>query len=180
MMTLPTGTKTQIKKIKICGFTLIELIIVAAIILVLIAVSTPLFRGAFKGLKLKDAAYSVGKIIQYAQQKAIIGGEKYRLIFDFDKRAYRLLAWDKKEDGGDFSARGGADFGWKEITGRFGGYFYLPEGVRFKGDKDAITFLPNGRCDKIKFYVIDEENKTFAIKTNGKAGHVEVFEVRNK
>ncbi len=166
----------------IAGFTLIELIIVAVIIVVLVALSAPLFRGTFKGLELKDAAYNISKIIQYGQQRAIIEERRYRLLFDFDKKAYRLLVWDEKEKDSKLSAGGASASGggWKEVTGRFGGYFYLPEGVRFKGEAEKITFLPNGRCDKISLYVVNKKEKIFEIKTKGRAGYVEVSEVTKK
>ena len=123
-------------------------------------------------------------MIQYAQQKAIMEERKYSLLFDFEKRAYHLFA-EKEKSGeievtvsaGDKSSLGGD---WKKVTGRFGGYFYLPEGIKFKGEVDKMIFLPNGRCDKILLYVSNKENKTFEIKTNGRAGYVKVAEVNKK
>ncbi len=186
-MILQIGKKAQIRP---AGFTLIELVIVAAIILVLVAISTPLFRHTFRDLELRDAAYNISKMIQYAQQRAVIEEKKYRLLFDFNKKAYRLLVWNKEKEADNSSAEGaeGARLpagqepasGWKEVTGRFGGYFYLPEGVRFRGDRDKITFLPNGRCDKASLYITNKENKTFEIKTTGRTGYVEIFEVEQK
>ena len=160
------------------AFTLIELIIVAAIIAVLVAVSSPLFIATFRDLELKDAAYNLSKLIRYGQERAIIEEKRYRLLFDFEKRAYYLLAEDEKGEEREFAAGGRPASGWKKVTGRFGGYFYLPEGVKFKSDKDKITFLPNGRCDRISVYIINQKNKTIEIKTNGRAGHVEVSEVK--
>ena len=160
------------KRNRPAAFTLIELIIVGAIIVVLVAVSTPLFRRTFKDLELRDAAYNIGKIIQYAQQKAIVEEKKYRLVFYFEKKAYRLFSLSEEKKGETISS-------WKEITGRFGVYFYLPEGVSFKAGKDKIIFLPNGRCDKISVYIAGKD-KAFEIKTNGRTGHVEISEVRTK
>ena len=73
---------------------------------------------------------------------------------------------------------GEEDVHWKKVTGRFGGYTYLPEGVEFKGEADEIIFLPNGRCGKITLYVAGQKNKSFTIKTNGRAGYVEVSETK--
>lgn len=186
-MILKIGRKRQSRP---AGFTLIELIIVAAIILVLVAVSTPLFRATFRDLKLKDAAYNLSKLIKYGQQRAIIEEKRYRLLFDFEKRAYYLRVENEEPQEGESSAsakgesasggEGEAVFSWKKVTGRFGEYFYLPEGVSLKADIDKITFLPNGRCDKISIYVINQKNKTIEIKTDGRAGYVKVSEVTEK
>ena len=181
---LQIGRKRQNRR---AGFTLIELVIVAAIILVLVAVSSPLFRATIRDLELQDATYNLSKLIKYGQQRAIIEEKKYRLLFDFDKGTYHLLVEEEKEEAategksssgtGSTSASGG---GWKKTTGRFGEYFYLPKGVKFKGETDRITFLPSGRCDKITLYVVGQKNKALEIKTNGRAGYVGVSEVKEE
>ncbi len=152
------------------GFTLIELILVAAIIIALVAVSTPLFRKTFQGLQLKDAAYNIGKVIQYAQQRAIIEERKYSLAFNFEGRNYQLYAWEEAGEGK----------GFVRAKGRFHASIELPEGVEFKGEKDSIIFLPNGRCDKITLYLIGKDKQTFALKTNGRAGYVSIEEVHRQ
>lgn len=172
------------------GFTLIELIIVASIIVVLVAMSTPRFRNTFRDLRLKDTAYNISKLIKYGQERAIIEERKYKLIFNFDKRLYCLFVETEEgagrelpqEDESTPSAEGAPslDKSWKKAAGRFGGYFYLPEGIRFKALKDTIIFLPNGRCDKISLYLVNEKNKVIEIKTNGRAAYVEISEVKEK
>ena len=164
------------------GFTLIELIIVSAIIAVLIAVSSPLFRNTFRDLELKDSAYNVGKIIRYGQQRAIIEEKRYRLLFDFDKGSYRLQMESKREEiveaeGDDEDAPQKVTVRtWEAAQGRFGGTYYLPENIDFKGDEDKIVFLPNGRCGTAEIYVYDKKNNLMRITTNGRAGYVEVSE----
>ena len=184
------------------GFTLIELIIVAAIITVLIAVSSPLFKTTLRDVEMKDAAYNISKLIRLGQQRAIIEEKRHRLLIDFNKRAYYLRAEEAEAGDGGYAddniapppeeetaaAGEGAAFPaeqvdasgviWKKISGRFGEYFYLPDGVKFKGDTDKITFLPNGRCDRASVYIAGQKNKIIKITTNGKAGYVEVSEVR--
>lgn len=167
------------------GFTLIELVIVAAIILLMVSVSTPLFRNTFRDLEFRDAAYNIGKVIQYAQQRAIIEEKRYKLKFDFDKRAYRLFVEGEKKVEAEPPQEGGiaaeeAAFAWEKSTGKFGSYFYLPEDVTLKGEKEEIIFLPNGRCDIISLYLVNKENKIFKIDTNGRAGYVKVVETKEE
>lgn len=172
------------------GFTLIELIIVATIIVVLVSISSPLFRTSFRDLELKDSAYNIGKLIKYGQQRAIVEERKYRLLIDSEKGAYCLFVESQKKEESEAStekltAAEGASVsgeGWERTNGRFGKYFYLPEGVKFKTEEDGdkITFLPNGRCEKVSIYVINQRNKIIEIRTNGKAGYVEISEVKEE
>ena len=119
-MMLRIGRKIQIQQNKlgrrgyflsIAAFTLIELIIVAAIILMLVAVSSPRFRSTFSDLELKDSSYSIGKIIKYAQKRAILEERKYRVIFDFENQSYRLLveSVDGFEGDGEIMSRFGLE-----------------------------------------------------------------------
>jgi len=156
------------------SFTLIELIIVAVIIVTLVGVSSPLFRTTFKDIELKDTAYNLSKLIKYGQQSAVIEEKKYRLLFNLEKGTYYLLT--ENEEAAKSELKPASD--WKRAGGRFGADFYLPEGIKFKADVDKITFLPSGRCDKISLYIIDQRNKIIVIKTNGRAGYVEVSEVK--
>jgi len=160
------------------SFTLIELIIVAAIIVALVGVSSPLFRTTFKDIELKDAAYNLSKLIKYGQQSAVIEEKRYRLLFNFEKGSYHLLTENEEAAKGELSAGGKPAPDWKKAGSRFGADFYLPEGIKFKADVDKITFLPSGRCDKISLYIIDQRSKIIVIKTNGRAGYVEVSEVK--
>ena len=99
---------------------------------------------------------------------------RYRILYDFDKGAYRLLVWKEKD------AQDESPSDWGEAAGRFSEHFYLPEGIKFKGEKDTITFLPNGRSETFSIYVTGRENRAFEIKTNGRAGHVAVSEIKEK
>jgi len=158
-MTSQIGSKRRSRR---AGFTFIELVIVGAIILFLAGISTPLFKRTFRDLELKDAAYRISKVIRYGQDRAVIEEKTYKALFYFDKGEYRLVA----EDG--------------EIGSRFGGPFYLPDGVTFKGGRDTIMFFPNGRCDKVSIYLKGGGDKSFEITTNTRGGYVGVSEIKGK
>jgi prepilin-type N-terminal cleavage/methylation domain-containing protein len=147
------------------GFTLIELIIVASLILALVAVSTPFFRATFRDLELRNAAYNISKMIRYASSSAVIEEARYKLVFDFDKRAYWLMVENEK----DPSA------GFERAKGRFGERCYLPKEVFFAGESRELFFLPNGRCTKGSLIVTDKGRKRgFKINTTGRQGQAEV------
>ncbi len=153
------------------GFTLIELTIVAVIILALAAVSTPLFRNTFRDLELRDCAYNISKVIRYAQASAVMEEKKYKMIFDFEKKAYWLLKESEKSLEGEF----------ERFKGRFGNEFFLPKEIVFKGDRNEMIFLPNGCSTKAVISIIDtDKRKGFEITAAGKSGRVEISDVKEK
>lgn len=157
--------------LSLTGFTLIELVIVASIILVLVAVSTPLFRDTFRELELKDSAYNIGKMMRYAETSAIMKEKRYKIVFDVEKGAYWLLEEDEKDSGNLF----------KKTEGRFGNKFFLPKDILLKSDRNELIFLPNGRSTKAGISVIDDKRKKRCdIKTTGRAGQTEIESVREK
>ncbi|MBN1872571.1 MAG: prepilin-type N-terminal cleavage/methylation domain-containing protein [Candidatus Omnitrophica bacterium] len=165
------------------GFTLIELIIVAAIIVVLVAMSSPLFMATFRDLEVKNSLYDLGKIIKYAQERAIIEEKRYRLILSFDRNLYFLLSEDanadKDEESGD-SSGGGEDAGWEKVPGKYGKVYHLPEGAEFQGEVDSLNFYPSGRCDSVTIQVKESDNESYEIKTNGRAGYVSISKTQGE
>ena len=153
------------------SFTLIELVIVASLILVLVAVSNPLFKATFKDLELRDSAYNIGKMIRYAQASAVMEEARYKIVFDFDKKVYWLLVENQK----------GAEVKFERVKGRFKDRFHLPQDIFFTGDNNEFVFLPNGRCTKASITIIDKDKKKgFAIKATGRAGQIEIIDVTGK
>ncbi len=167
-MILQTGpTKRVLKKALNKSFTLIELLIVTAIILTLVSVSMPLFRRTFTDLELKEAAADISKFILFAQHEAIINGAVYKIDFDFEKKEYRLLAFiGEVEKGGQFKSEGG----------RFSRIFHLPEGVDIEGQVTEILFYPDGHSDSVELKLTNKNGKILKISTTGILGNVVIEE----
>ena len=90
-MTLPT--ETTIKQNK-AAFTLIELVLVTAIVLIIISLSIPLFKRTFSDLTIKDLAFNISKLTYLAREKAILQKKNFKISFDFPSGRYRLLEMD--------------------------------------------------------------------------------------
>lgn len=146
------------------GFTFIELLIVCAIMLVLIAFSTPNFRKAITDLELKESAADITKFIAYAQQEAIIDGTVYKLTFDFQNKRYRLFQYDSVAD----------NKGFRAVTGRFGRIYHLPRSVRIEGEKNDMLLYPDGHGDKIELRLISKDDKVMVLTSTGVLGGVDV------
>lgn len=126
------------------GFTLIELTLVTLLVLVLAGLSTPLFKRTLSDLSAKNVSFSICKLMDYAQETAVLKRVNYKISFDFKAGKYQLLELSSSVKPPKYV----------KVTGRFGKLFGLPQGLKLSGDKSGIIFYPDGRCDEIKVNVL--------------------------
>lgn len=72
------------------GFTLIELILVMALLIVAVSLVTPELRGFFRGRTVKSEAGQIISLMHEGQSKAVSGGVPMVLWFDASKKKYGL------------------------------------------------------------------------------------------
>jgi prepilin-type N-terminal cleavage/methylation domain-containing protein len=99
------------------GFTLIELIMVMAILVLIASVIAPSLRGFGIGRKTNDAGRMILGLAQYARTQSAAEGRVYRLNLDQSAREVWLTA-----------DNGGAVF--EAPANEFGDKYSLPEGVQ--------------------------------------------------
>src|SRR5919112_30043 len=87
-MTLPTGQR----KSKRCAFTLIELILVMAMLVIAIAVTFPSLQAFFRGRALESEGRRLLTLTRYAQSRAVSEGIPMTLWIDGHEGAYGLEA----------------------------------------------------------------------------------------
>ncbi|HEY8666264.1 MAG TPA: GspH/FimT family pseudopilin [Tepidisphaeraceae bacterium] len=121
------------------GFTLLELVLVLAILTIVVALVAPSFRGFTAGRRADDTATLIVSLANYARTQAVTEGRTYRLNFDPAARAMWLTA----DDEGTFVAPSN-DFGRRCIAS---------EGVQMEADVPRhddgqyVEFHPTGRTD---------------------------------
>ena len=74
------------------GTTLLELVVVVAIVGVLLAISLPSFQNSLKSVHLSSATTSVTGAIQSTRYKAIVSGCQYTIAFSQTTTTYQI-AW---------------------------------------------------------------------------------------
>lgn len=144
------------------GFTFIELVLVSIIILVLVGLSTPLFRRSFSGVQLKQTCQNLTQLMRYLQAKAIAERNILRLNFDFAQGTF----WPTVEDEESVGK-------FKRIKGRWGATVKAAEGVAIEALEEIsvsegvpyISFYPDGSSDKTKIKISDNKGKSFIITT---------------
>ena len=160
-MILPVGAKKRQS-----SFTLIELILVILLISILIGLSTPLFKRTFSGLQLKNTTFNITKIINYAQEIAIVERVNYKVNFDFEEGNFWIT---KLDESGDIPV-------YKRIGGRHGRIFLLPRELIIAGKKEEIILYPDGRSDEVEIKIIDKSGESRLLRVKGFGNQIEIEE----
>jgi prepilin-type N-terminal cleavage/methylation domain-containing protein len=152
--------KYQAKK----GFTLIELMLVTVIILVLVALSTPLFRKTYEDLRFTTYAKGLFHVLYYCRERSIFERKTHAIIIDNEKNTYDIFV--QNPDSGEF-----------EISAdNRHSIFKIPKGVEIETDRKTILFHPDGYMDSAIITVMDKNNRIQRILLDGKAGSVTMSE----
>ena len=81
-MTLATGKDKETRS----AFTLMEMLVVMAVIVILLGISIPFFSGFTKGTKLKTAAQDITASLNAARGMAITYRKSYSVVFDYSEK----------------------------------------------------------------------------------------------
>jgi len=158
----PTTPKREIFK---KGLTLIELLLVVAIITVLAGLNFPAFRTTYNRLKLENCALNILALSRFAQQKAIVTSGIYRLNFDPVNKTYwlsQILEEPSQEP--------------RLLTGRFGAKFQIPADIELALSGQEINFYPSGESDNATIALSNEQHARFEIFKSGAFGEFKVQE----
>lgn len=129
------------------GFTLIELTLVTLLLLVIVGISVPVFKKTFQSLSAKDTSFNISKLINYAQEMAVLERKNFKIMFDFKKGSYQLFEIVPKANQPSV----------KKIQSRFGKLFTIPKDLTLRGEKKEVIFYPDGHCDDLTIYVVSKK-----------------------
>lgn len=77
-----------------CGYTLVEMLIVCAVLAALAGLSWPALRGMLAKARLQQAADDLQTTLRKTRTRAISGGEPIALQYEPGGRRYRVGEWD--------------------------------------------------------------------------------------
>ena len=106
-MTLRTGRIRNHESCRVPGFTLIELILVMALLLIVVGVALPSLKGFFRGRNLDSEARRFLSLTRYGQTRAVSEGVPMVLWMDPRRGAYGLQQQAGYTDGDSNAVRFG-------------------------------------------------------------------------
>ena len=141
------------------GITLIELVVVMAIIAIGAALTTPNIRGWLPNYRLRSATRDVASIMRFAQLKAVSINTSYRVIFDTANDSYVL---EYQTTGGGWLTEGEAQS--------------LPTGVKFNTTfaGSITTFLPNSTATDGNVTLNNNKGASKRIRLLGLTGRIRI------
>lgn len=176
------------------GFTLLEVILVVAILLMAGALAVPSFIRSFRGAKLRSAARAVVMSHRYARAMAVLKQTDAAILFDGkigeievvsvkDSAGAERNKFLDNRSGTGTQGVAGADAGSASIVSEL--RRRIPEGVRIervesrtvKQEKDGlywVRYYSNGMCDDYSVRLTDEHQRRALVKVDPISGKVAV------
>lgn len=204
-MTKSNRYRPRLLPVAVRGFTLIEFMIVLAIMGVFIAFVGPRVAGGLMGLDTRKAALQTAAMLRYARSKAVNTGCRYHVIFDGVGRRVIVLQARPEDNFGSSTPAVNPDAGQDEPDGGMLGQLFdddaravemekkeypLPDGVFFEnvtiGDIDSqdmgdemimmLSFYPNGTSQGAVLTIADARERRYFITVSSLSGSVRVDE----
>jgi Tfp pilus assembly protein FimT len=152
-MILQTGNKQKIRS-RLSGFTLIELVLVMAILIVVLSVSGTSLTSFFKGRTLEAEGKRFLALTRYAQNRAISEGFPMQMWVDTTERKYGLeiaagmVEWDDKAVEFDLGRDIAVESAW-------------PQGAAIRQQRNQffLRFSPDGFIDETNPELIEIKEK---------------------
>ena len=161
------------------GFTLLELLVVLAIVGIISALLAPRMIGSMSNVNLKTATKNIAAGLRYARSQATWERIPYRAVFDFEKNLVTIKAVeeDTEKDPQDHPA----DDKDGEIPSKS---YPLPEGVKLRaavsGDEIVdtqtfeILFFPSGGTSGGEVFLQNDRGKRTHIRVDFITGIVQI------
>lgn len=168
------------------AFTLLELVLVLALLALIMALAAPSLRGWARGTRFRNAADGIASTARWARAQSIVQGCIYRMEIDTTGGKYAV----SKQSGNDFFAvvpPGGQS---RELGEDVKIELLAPNGTRYQtsyvspstgslsvnneADVQAIYFYPTGRTDPAMIRLQDNDGKSIAVVCSTAAENFQV------
>lgn len=158
------------------GYSLIELVVVLAIMSLLAALVTPSLSRFLKGVEFKATAKRVGGILRYCRSEAVNQGHVVQILFSPSSREIKIQSKDISDPYGE----------GKETSILIKSY-NLPKGIRLEkidsisepshSEITLFEFYPNGGSNGGSLLLENEDRNRFSIDVHFLTGVVKIVKV---
>ena len=168
------------------GFTLIEILLVVAILGVIAGLSLPDFQKTYERIELSQAANNIAYLMRYAQSRSIIQRRNLQFICDSDGKRYWLTQEARLpiEEKGGGQARlpieekmggQGSRVSFEKLSGRWGRIFKIPREISVQAEDSSVSFSPDGKITRTEISLC-RQSRCVVVSTKEQIGYVYVFE----
>ena len=151
------------------GFTLMELLLVAGILVIAAAMTVPNFSKIAARLELRQAADDMANAIRYGQLRAVMKGKPQRL--NMDERGY----WLEEDRSGDSRVSMSSRPLFEHIQEASGRRRNFPSGIKLTQDDEPIVFSPDGRMASAAMRLC-RQDECLIVSTGEQRGHVDILD----
>lgn len=162
-----TGQARNLRgKLGMRAFTLVEMLVVLAIITMLLGITIPFTSGFGKGLRIKTSSRAIAGVLNVAKSNTITLRRNYTVVFDVKKDQY----WIEDAGGKVYEKK-----------------YYLPSSVKFKVkddeeadpvtfENDRVTFNASGSLEgpSGSVTITDKQGDSRTISVIGSTGKVSI------
>lgn len=165
------------KSVRRGGFTLLELLLVLALMGILTGVTIPIFRGTQQSHRFRTSVSTLSEAVRYARSTCITRAARGRLALKSDPLdLYLELEENPLEAAGTFvptrlpyRMRDVLRRGVKKMVVRE----KTPSGLE---ETDGIRFYADGRCSDSFIYLLGPDEEVYTIAVVGITGQVMIFD----
>lgn len=165
----PMMTRPRLPGRNAAGFTLMELMVVLAILGVLSAVSIPAFVRQIPKYRLKSAARELTSQLRRMRYEAVRGKKNVTMVFDQDANCCRLKG-RVVPDAGSFARQYGNGigfgFGIATKTAAAGGGHLPAHSITFQGNPRHVTFNSRGLSNAGSIYLCNDRGDACCVVVN--------------
>ncbi|MBN3039510.1 MAG: GspH/FimT family pseudopilin [Candidatus Omnitrophica bacterium] len=154
--------KEKTQKEKAC-FTLLELILVIAIISILLGTTFPLINKKVKSAALKSFADEVFFLLDYARSRAILNNHQTEIVFEFDQGILYLADSSLKPPNQQESED-------LDIIKKI----YIPEKINIESDNSRVIFFPDGTSVEFNIAISNKDKSILQISSDGFDGRIKI------
>lgn len=133
------------------AFTLLELLVVIAVISVTLGLLIPSFHKTFSDIQLNACVQDMVSFIRYARERAIVENTVFRLNLDMGEGSYWLT---KKEPDKDSFSRPSEKLGRKHT---------VSGALRIEASENTVDFYPDGEIGASQIWLRNQNGKALAI-----------------
>jgi len=158
------------------GFTLLEMLLVCAILSLLVSISLPRFSDTADALAGREASRSLASAIRYAEERSALEGKQVKLVLDGEEKSFTVVVPQRTEEQQRQQQEAPrAESLWSAPV-------ELPPRVKFArvhGDeisdsdqKWELTFHPDGQISGCTIELETSKGRRYEVSIDGRTGRV--------